>query len=337
MAAPGAYVLGCAGPALTEAERAFFRSADPWGFILFARNIADPAQLRRLTADLRESVGRDAPVMIDQEGGRVARLRPPHWRRWQDARDQIALAGPRGAARSMYLRYRLIAHEMRAVGIDTNCAPVADLAGPQTHPFLEYRCYGNSLDEVVQIARAVADGCLSGGVLPVMKHLPGHGRGNADTHLNLPIVETDAATLRGTDFAAFQALRDLPMGMSAHVIFSAYDAAHPATQSPAVIRAIRDEIGFDGLLLSDDLSMEALSGAIADRAARSVAAGCDIALHCNGDLAEMQAVAGALGPLSPKGAARAEAALACRQLPGPIDIRAAEAELEALLTGPENV
>lgn len=337
MSRPGAYVLGCAGAELSPQERAFFRAADPWGFILFRRNIEDPPQLRRLTAALRESVGRDAPILVDQEGGKVQRLRPPHWRRWEDARDQIARAGAARAARSMYLRYRLMAHELRAIGIDTNCAPVADLAGDQTHPFLEYRCYGNTVESVVDVARAVAEGCLDGGVLPVMKHIPGHGRGNADTHLNLPVVEADANTLRATDFAAFRALRDLPMAMSAHVIFAAYDAARPATQSPAVIGAIRDEIGFQGLLLSDDLSMEALSGAIDDRAARSIAAGCDIALHCNGDLAEMEAVAGAIGALTPEAATRAATALALRQLPGPIDIRAAEAELEALLTGPEHV
>ncbi len=337
MAAAGAYVLGCEGPVLSARERAFFRDADPWGFILFARNIEDPAQLRRLTADLRDSLSRDAPVMIDQEGGRVQRLRPPHWRRWDDARDQITRAGPARAARSMYLRHRLMAHEMRAVGIDTNCAPVADLAGDQTHPFLDYRCYGSQVARVVAIARAVAEGCLDGGVLPVMKHLPGHGRGNADTHLNLPVVGADAETLRQTDFAPFRALADLPMGMSAHVIFAAYDPVSPATQSAAVIDAIRQEIGFHGLLLSDDLSMEALSGDIAHRATCAVAAGCDIALHCNGKLDEMQAVAAALGPMTAAAADRAAAALSRRHLPDPIDIGALEAELEALLSGPEHV
>lgn len=337
MGAPGAFVLGCEGQALSAAERAFFRAADPWGFILFARNIDTPAQLRRLTADLRDSVGREALVMIDQEGGRVQRLRPPHWRRWDDPRDQIDRVGPARAARSMWLRSRLMAHEMRAVGIDCNCAPVADIAGPDTHPFLGYRCYGTDLGTVVEIARAVADGHLAGGVVPVMKHMPGHGRGNADTHHHLPVVAADRATLAAHDFAAFRALNDLPMGMSAHVIFSAYDAERPATQSPGVIGAIRHEIGFDGLLLTDDLSMEALSGDIGERAGLSVAAGCDIALHCNGKLPEMEAVAEAAGPLTPEGLRRGDVALAARKLPDPIDITALEAELEALLKGPEHV
>lgn len=337
MAAPGAFVLGCEGQALSAAERAFFRAADPWGFILFARNVDTPAQLRRLTADLRDCVGREALVMVDQEGGRVARLRPPHWRGWDDPRGQIARAGPERAARSMWLRSRLMAHELRAAGIDCNCAPVADIAGRDTHPFLEYRCYGNDLESVVEVARAVAAGHLAGGVVPVMKHMPGHGRGNADTHHALPVVAADRATLAATDFAAFRALSDLPMGMSAHVIFAAYDADRPATQSPEMIRVIRDEIGFGGLLLTDDLSMEALSGGIGRRAGLAVAAGCDIALHCNGKLPEMEAVAAAAGRLTPEGARRGAVALAARKLPDPIDIRALEAELEALLKGPEHV
>ncbi|WP_102223592.1 beta-N-acetylhexosaminidase [Acidimangrovimonas sediminis] len=337
MAAHGATVLGCEGAALTEAERAFFRAADPWGFILFKRNIEDPAQLRRLTSDLREAVGRDAVVMIDQEGGRVARLRPPHWRAWPDPRAQIDAVGPERAARAMWLRYRLMAHEMRAVGIDCDCAPVADLRGPDTHPFLDYRCYGDTVETVVEIAGAVAQALLSGGVLPVMKHLPGHGRANADTHHDLPEVTAAPEVLEATDFATFRALNTLPMAMSAHVIFPAWDQTRPATQSPEMIRVMREVIGFGGLLLTDDLSMEALSGTIADRARFAVEAGCDIALHCNGVLAEMEAVAEVSGRLSPQGAVRAEAALAARQIPDPIDIRALEAELEGLMTGPGNV
>lgn len=334
MSAHGAMILGCEGTALTEAERDFFRAADPWGFILFRRNIEDPVQTRALTADLRAAVGRDAPILIDQEGGRVQRLRGPHWREWMPAADQVARAGPENAARSMQLRARLMAHEMRAVGIDTDCAPLADIATEVTHPFLTNRLYGKDLQAVVEVARATAEGLLAGGVLPVVKHLPGHGRANTDTHHLLPRVETDAATLDATDFAAFRALNDLPMAMTNHVVYTAFDPELPTTHSPTMIKVIREQIGFAGLLMTDDLSMQALEGEIGSRAGRAIAAGCDVALHCNGALPEMEAVAEASGRLTPDAQARTEVALAWRQLPDPIDIRAVEAELEALLKGP---
>lgn len=311
MAATGATIFGCSGPVLTAAERAFYRDADPWGFILFARNVETPDQLRRLTGDLRNSVGRDAPVLVDQEGGRVQRLRPPHWREWLPPLDQVRAAGPL-AAEVMALRYRLMAAELRAVGIDANCAPCADLALPETHPFLQNRCYGDDPAQVAQIARAVADGLMAGGVLPVVKHLPGHGRSTADTHHDLPTVTASAETLRATDFAPFAALNDLPMAMTAHIVFAAHDAENPATQSAAMIRVIRQDIGFTGLLMTDDLNMQALRGTLAERAARAIAAGCDIALHCKGDMAEMQAVATVAGRMGPDGAARAAAALSRR-------------------------
>ncbi|MFC2967500.1 beta-N-acetylhexosaminidase [Acidimangrovimonas pyrenivorans] len=329
---PGATILGCAGPALTAGERAFFRAADPWGFILFARNVESPAQLRRLTADLREAVGREAPVLVDQEGGRVQRLRAPHWREWLPPLDQVARTGS-NAARAMGLRYRLIAHELRAAGLDANCAPCADIATADTHPFLRNRCYGSDLASVVWVARAVADALLAGGVLPVVKHLPGHGRATTDSHLSLPTVTADADTLRQSDFATFRALNDLPMAMTAHIVYTAFDPDRPATQSPTLLRLIRDEIGFGGLLVTDDLSMQALAGSIGDRAGAAIAAGCDIALHCNGEIPEMEAVVAAAGHLSAAGARRAAAALAARHLPAPIDIAAAEAELESLLDG----
>ena len=327
----GATILGCAGPVLGSDEAAFFREADPWGFIVFARNIETPDQVARLTADLRAAVGREAPIFVDQEGGRVQRLRAPHWREWAAPLDTVRAAGPK-AARAMYLRFRLIAAELRAVGIDGNCAPTADIATDTTHPFLQNRCYGNDLQTVIEVSRGVADGLLDGGVLPVMKHMPGHGRATLDTHLSLPRVDLAAQTLRDTDFAVFQALADLPIAMTAHIVFSAYDDK-PTTCSPAVLRMIRDEIGFGGLLMTDDLSMEALSGTLADRAAASRQAGCDLALYCKGLRPEAEAVVVAAGRLDAAGAAQAEAALARRQAPATVDIAALEAELSALTGG----
>lgn len=326
---PNASILGCAGPRLEADEAAFFRAADPWGFILFARNIEDPAQLARLTAALRASVGRAAPILIDQEGGRVQRMAPPHWAAWPPAQDQITAAGA-GAARVMWLRARLMAADLRAVGIDVNCAPLADIATPQTHPFLRNRLYGTDADSVARIGRAVADGLLAGGVLPVLKHIPGHGRALADSHHDLPLVEAGLSALHSGDFAPFRALRDLPMAMTAHIIFTALDPDAPVTTSPRGIAAIRGDIGFGGLLMSDDISMNALSGSIAARSAASIAAGCDLVLHCNGDMAEMAEVVEASGAMGPAATARAEAALACRRAPAPIDIAALRAELDAL-------
>ncbi len=323
-----AAVFGCAGPVLLPEERAFFREADPLGFILFARNVEDPAQLARLTADLREAVGRDAPVLVDQEGGRVQRLRGPHWREWQPPLDTVAALGDQ-APRALFLRAQLIAAELRAVGIDCNCAPVADIAGPQTHPFLRNRCHGEDVPTVIANARAVAEGHLAAGVLPVMKHLPGHGRASADTHHDLPTVTAPADELTTWDFAPFRALADLPMAMTAHIVFAAYDSL-PATQSPEMIRVIRDEIGFAGLLLTDDLNMQALAGTLAERTARAMAAGCDIALHCKGDLAEMLQVASTAGEMGAATRARAAAALARRRPEAPVDIAGLEAELAAI-------
>lgn len=332
----GATIFGCSGPVLTADEAAFFRDSDPFGFILFARNVENPDQVRRLTAALRESVGRDAPVLVDQEGGRVQRLRAPHWREWLPPLDQVTASGA-DAARGMALRFRIIAHELRAVGIDANCAPCADLATGSTHPFLRNRCYGTDPQQVAEIARAVAMGLLSGGVLPVPKHMPGHGRSTADTHHDLPTVTTDPATLDATDFAPFRALADMPMAMTAHVVFAAFDPDRPATQSPAMIDVIRNRIGVTGLLMTDDLNMQALSGTLAERTSRAIEAGCDIALHCKGDLSEMQSVAAAAGAMGPATLRRAEAALACRHAPDPVDIAALEADLAMVLQGSAHV
>lgn len=329
MIGKGAAIFGCAGLTLTAAERDFFRDYDPFGFIVFARNVENPEQLTRLTADLRDSVGRDAPILVDQEGGRVQRLRAPYWREWAAPLDTVAKAKA-NAVQVMALRSMMIAAELRAVGIDANCAPVADIAGPNTHPFLRNRCYGQDVETVTKIARAVADAHLEMGVLPVVKHMPGHGRSINDTHHDLPTVTTDRATLGATDFAPFRALADLPMAMTAHIIFSAYDDL-PATQSPVLIQAIREEIGFAGLLITDDLNMQALTGSLGQRTARSMAAGCDIALHCKGDMAEMREVAAAAGEMTAAARIRATAALAQRLPAKFVDIAALEAEFSALL------
>ncbi len=323
-----AAIFGCLGPKLLPAERAFFRDADPFGFIIFARNVETPDQVLRLTSDLRNSLGRDAPVLIDQEGGRVQRLRGPHWREWTPPLDTIAAAGDlANACRMMALRTALMAAELRAVGIDANCAPVADIATDATHPVLRNRCYGTDAASVTAIASAVADAFLAGGVLPVIKHMPGHGRAAADTHLDLPTVAADAASLHATDFAPFRALSQLPMAMTTHIVFAAYDDQHPATQSARMIEVIRKDIGFSGLLMTDDLNMQALSGSLADRTTRSMRAGCDIALHCKGDMAEMRAVAAAAGPMRQETQVRARAALARRIAQPRIDIAAIEAAL----------
>lgn len=327
-----AVIFGCAGTELAESERRFFAEADPWGFILFARNILEPAQVARLTAELRASVGRDAPVLIDQEGGRVARMRAPVWREWAPALEECERLDDTAArVAAMRLRYRLIAEELRAVGIDVNCAPVLDVAGLGTHAILLNRCYGSDPAEVAAVGRAVAEALLAGGVVPVMKHMPGQGRAGLDSHKALPVVEAEAGTLEA-DFAPFVDLADLPMAMTAHVVYRALDPMAPATQSEAVIGTMRDRIGFDGLLLTDDLSMHALTGPFAERAALSVAAGCDVVLHCNGDSGEMAAVAEGAPRLEGRAAERAEQALAARGGRVEADVAALAAEY-ADLTG----
>ena len=315
---------GIEGTSLTGAERDFFRATDPWGFILFARNVETPEQLRRLTGDLRDAVGRDAVITVDQEGGRVQRLRAPHWTEWPAPLDQ-APAGPR----AMWLRHYLIGRELHDCGIDSDCAPTLDIAQPDTHPFLRNRCFGTDPRTVVELGRAAADGLLAAGVLPVMKHMPGHGRAIADSHKDLPSVAASLDDLDALDFAPFKALNDLPMGMTAHIRFTALDDA-PATASARMIALIRDRIGFDGLLMSDDITMNALSGTEADRARASIAAGCDLVLHCNRDVSQMEPVVEAAGPMTPDAQRRADAALAQRRAPQDLDREALMAEWRAL-------
>ncbi len=327
----GATILGCAETRLSKAEKQFFQQADPFGFILFARNIESADQIRALCASLRDCVGRDAPITIDQEGGRVQRLRPPLARDWLPPLEQVMAAGDH-AEQAMYLRYRLIASELFDLGIDSNCAPLVDVATDETHPFLRNRCYGTDPAKVARLGRAVADGLLDGGVLPVLKHIPGHGRAMVDSHLDLPTVSVARDALIAQDFAPFKALNDLPMGMTAHLVYAALDT-QPATISPIMMQIIRDEIGFDGLIMTDDISMKALKGSLSDLSAASIGAGCDLVLHCNGDLAEMRAVADSAGRLNDAGQVRAMRALAARQKPEPVDNQALSAQLEALLNG----
>ncbi len=326
----GAFILGCAGPKLREDERSFFRQAQPYGFILFARNVEMPDQLRRLSADLRDAAGYDAPVLIDQEGGRVQRMTPPQWRQYLPPLDQSAQAGEH-AERAMYLRSVLIAQELRAVGIDVNCTPTCDIARPDTHPFLQNRCLGHDAETVARLARAVVDGQGAGGVLSVMKHMPGHGLAKVDSHHQLPRVTLTREELHAQDFAPFRALNDLPFAMTGHIVFEQIDADHPATTSQQMIRVIRDDIGFGGLLMTDDISMQALSGDLATRCKAARAAGCDTILHCNGVLAEMETVATQAGTFTAAEGQRAKAALSHRNSPENLDTQAIEAELKALL------
>ncbi|WBU65254.1 beta-N-acetylhexosaminidase [Paracoccus aerodenitrificans] len=319
-----AAIFGLLGTELTPAERDFFRSADPWGFILFARNVADPDQLRRLTGDLRDAVGRDALITVDQEGGRVQRLRAPHWAEWSPP-----LEDAERGAQAMRLRYRLIGKELRAVGIDSNCAPTLDIASDSTHPFLQNRCLGRNVDDIVPRGRAAAEGMLEAGVLPIMKHMPGHGRAVADSHKETPVVSATHEELSGTDFATFRALNDLPLGMTAHIRFTDLDDA-PATASGRMIRVIREEIGFDGLLMTDDISMNGLSGSIGDRSAAAIRAGCDLVLHCHGQMDEMEQVVANAGEMTQSAAARGDHALSFRRAPDTATAETLLAEYRAL-------
>lgn len=325
----GATILGCEGVKLGREEKALFADTQPFGFILFARNIENPLQVKGLCEELREAAGHDAPILIDQEGGRVQRLRAPYWREWLPPLDHAARAGTE-ARHAMYLRYRLIAHELREIGIDANCAPMVDVAEPETHEFLLNRCYGFDPGTVADLGRAVSDGLMDGGVLPVLKHIPGHGRARADSHLELPHVHASEDALISQDFAPFHALRDLPMGMTAHIVYDALDSA-PATTSPKLMRMIREEIGFGGLIMTDDISMQALSGSLAQRSNSSLRAGCDVILHCNGDLSEMREVTETAGEMTSQAQVRAETALAARRPPVPINPEALWDELNALI------
>jgi beta-N-acetylhexosaminidase len=331
-----AAIYGCSGHRLTAEERAFFAETRPWGFILFRRNVDSPDQVKALVDDLRDSIGSaEAPVLIDQEGGRVQRLGPPHWPKYPPGSAYLkAVNDPMAARELVRLGARLMAHDLRVLGITVDCVPVLDVPVPGAHDIIGDRAYAQDPATVTQLGRAAAEGLLAGGVLPIIKHIPGHGRAFADSHHDLPVVETDLATLDAWDFAPFKALSDMPMAMTAHVVFTAVDAKRPATTSKKGIRLMREHLGFSGLIMSDDLSMKALSGTLTQRAEQSLKAGCDVILHCNGDLDEMRQVAEGTGKLKGEARRRAEAALnRIVHTPEPLDLAEARARLEAALSG----
>jgi beta-N-acetylhexosaminidase len=330
-----AFITGLAGTALSATEREFIRAERPWGFILFRRNIETPGQVAALTAEIRSLLGEgDVPILVDQEGGRVQRFRPPNWPLYPAgaAFGHLYDIDPDLGLRAARLSARLIADDLHQVGVTVDCLPLADVPVAGADAVIGDRAYGNEPNKVAAIARAVTEGLEQGGILPVLKHIPGHGRATADSHLALPTVDTPKSELESIDFAAFRPLADLPMAMTAHVVFSAYDDAHPATTSATMIeQVIRGVIGFQGLLMSDDVGMNALAGSIAERTNALLAAGCDMALACSGEPEEMHQVARETPELSGKALERAKAALASRQAPQPFDRVAAREELDGLI------
>jgi beta-N-acetylhexosaminidase len=330
-----AFITGLSGTVLSPAERDFIQAERPWGFILFRRNIETPDQVATLTAEVRNLLGEaEAPILVDQEGGRVQRFRPPNWPLYPAgaAFGQLYSRDPALGVKAARLSARLIADDLARVGVTVDCLPLADVPIPGADNVIGDRAYGHEPKMVAALARAVTDGLQDGGILPILKHIPGHGRALADSHLSLPVVDTPKAELESIDFAAFKPLADLPMAMTAHVVFSAYDAAQPATTSATMIeRVIRGLIGFQGLLMSDDVGMNALAGSIAERTKALLAAGCDMVLHCSGELAEMHQVARETPELSGKPLQRAKAALASRKAPKSFDRAAARAELDELI------
>lgn len=331
---PLAAIFGCAGTRLSSSEQAFFRDSNPAGFILFASNIELPDQVRMLVSDLRDCAGAEnALILIDQEGGRVARLKPPHWRA-APSQGIFGKLGPGTARNAAKLNARLLADELQALDINVDCLPLLDLRFPGAHDIIGDRAFGETVEIVSLLGRAVCEGLLEGGVLPVIKHIPGHGRARADSHLELPRVDAGRDELEETDFAPFRALADMPLAMTAHIVYGAVDPALPATTSPAVMNDIvRGSVGYDGLVMTDDLSMKALGGGFAARTADSLAAGCDLVLHCNGDMDEMKQVADAARPLDAEGLRRYHRALNMLGQPEPFDREAALAELAALTGG----
>ncbi|APH72239.1 beta-N-acetylhexosaminidase [Aquibium oceanicum] len=329
-----AIIFGCAGKSLTDEERGFFRGEKPWGFILFARNIGEAGEIRDLVAELRETVGReDAPVFIDQEGGRVQRIRAPLAPSYPTAAalGELHRRDTQAGLRAAWLMSRLHAFDLMRFGINADCLPVLDVPVEGAHDVIGNRAYAKVPGVVAEMGRAAADGLVAGGVLPVMKHMPGHGRAFADSHLSLPVVDAGLDELRAHDFAPFKTLSDLPMGMTAHVVYTALDAQNPATTSAKVIgEIIRGEIGFDGLLMSDDVSMKALSGDFRQKTRAILAAGCDVVLHCNGVMDEMRAVAGEASVLAGPSLERAERALSLLGRQDGADETAAREEFAAL-------
>ncbi len=305
-------IFGCKSTRLSDEEKAFYRAVQPWGFILFSRNVDTPDQVSALVEEMKSCVDHDdVAVLVDQEGGRVRRLRPPHWAEYHSAEvigghyKQDKTRGKRIA----WLQSRLMAFDLVKLGINVDCLPVLDVPVPGAHDVIGDRAYSQDVNSISEMGRDAAQGMLDGGVLPVIKHIPGHGRSMVDSHLDLPRVETDLETLKATDFEPFKRLAEMPVAMTAHVIYEAVDASAPATTSKTVIDdIIRNYIGFDGLLMCDDLSMKALSGDFSERVQSSFAAGCDVVLHCNGEMEEMRQVADALPEFGEKAFERVQQA-----------------------------
>jgi beta-N-acetylhexosaminidase len=332
-----AAIYGCQGMELLEEERAFFRDANPFGFILFQRNCDNPAQVRALCRALRDSIGvANAPILIDQEGGRVARLKPPHWRARPAARrfGQLFESKPEEGREATYLCARLLANDLKDVGITVNCTPVLDVPVQGAHDIIGDRAFSTDPATVIELGRIVIDGHLDGGVLPVIKHIPGHGRALADSHQELPHVSVPFAELSTHDFVTFRGLHYAPIAMTAHVVYEAVDPKRPATTSSRLVHhIIRGEIGFRGLLMSDDLSMQALKGPFRARTKSALLAGCDVVLHCNGKMDEMKEIAAEAKPLAGAALHRAEMAIAHFREPFEIDIERAEARLSEVMAG----
>lgn len=332
-----AFISGCEGHALTATERDFFREMLPWGLILFGRNCQSPEQLKSLTSEFRSLVGRkDAPVLIDQEGGRVQRMSPATgpWRRYPAPAlfGSLYEACPIHALRAARSVGRLMARDLHDAGINVDCLPVLDLPTPDSHAIISDRAYSSKPDVLLLLARAHVSGLASGGILPVVKHMPGHGRAKVDSHHELPHVTATRREMEATDLLPFAAFADAPLGMACHIVFEAFDKNNPATLSRSIIRdVLRKQIGFHGLLMTDDLSMKALGGSYSDKTAQAIQAGCDVVLHCNGHIDEMQEVAAAAPPLAGKSLARAKAALRQIRKPLPFDEKSALRDLDAVM------
>lgn len=330
-----AAIFDCDGPVLTADEKAFFKDVNPYGYILFARHCESPGGVRRLTDSLRELSGRDdLPILIDQEGGRVARLKPPVWRKYPPAAlfAKMAESDKEQAHQAVYLNARLIAQDLSDIGITVDCAPLADIPTDGAHDIIGDRAFGNDAQRIIYLGRAMAAGLKDGGIVPVLKHVPGHGRAGADSHLELPIVDADIETLRATDFVPFKAMAGLPMAMTAHVLYSKLDPDNMATQSPKIISLIREELGFEGLLMTDDISMKAMQGDLAERSRASLAAGCDVVLHCNASLEEKQQAMQGIGVLEGIALERGIKAMQLHRMPEPIDREDAIAQLDSWIT-----
>ena len=330
---PSAAIYGVAGQTLTEEERRLFTATNPLGLILFARNITSPSQVKALIDAFKECVHHPQPlILVDQEGGRVARFKPPHWRVMPPAGVFASLAehDRETAEEAITLNYRLMADELQPLGINVNCAPMLDILFDHSDDIIGDRALGSKPEQVIALAKATCRGLLEGGVLPVIKHIPGHGRATVDSHKELPVVDASLEAMEQTDFIPFRALADMPLGMTAHIRYTALDAERCATESPDVIQFIRQELGFDGLLMSDDVSMKALTGGFDARANRALEAGCDLVLHCNGRMEEMQQLAAHIPALTEEGQARLEKALTFLKPPEAFNAEAAAARYERI-------